>query len=150
MIFEKIHVDAIKPTKVNKFDAGFDIYTPVDLFLESSDLIKVPLGFRLQLPINTAGILMGRSGLGVKGIDPLEFYDPVILRVLGGLVDCNYIGEWGIILKNLGAMRVALSRGDRVAQFIVVVLSKHNEIVDGKCVARDGRGESGFGSSGSS
>lgn len=152
MIYEKVHPEAKVPTKVHLEDAGFDLFTPQEFVLPSSGLIRLSLGFRLQLPIKTAGILMGRSGLAVKGVDPLEFLDPETNRLLGGLIDCNYVGIWGVILKNLGSSNVSFSIGDKICQFVVVNLSD-DEIVEGSVpepmsvVGETSRGSKGFGSS---
>ena len=59
--------DEIKlPKRATKFSAGYDIYSPVDFKLEPGDIIKLPLGIRVEMNDNVFLMIVPRSGLGFK------------------------------------------------------------------------------------
>ena len=49
-------------------DAGADVYTPFDCTLNPGDIIKIPLGFGIEIPDGFAGYVFPRSSLAVKGL----------------------------------------------------------------------------------
>jgi dUTP pyrophosphatase len=125
------------PTKANEYDAGFDLYSTVELIIPSNTRKTVSTGIALQMPNGLAGLIWPRSGLSVNhGID-----------VLAGVVDSGYRGEIMVCLYNTSDKNVGINAGDRVAQIIFqevprVVLEVH------KTLGSSQRGESRFGSTG--
>jgi dUTP pyrophosphatase len=143
-----IHIDAKMPSKVNDTDAGYDIYCLEDYKMMNGDLIKCSTGIKMAIPQGHVGLLKGRSGLALGGIDPLEFYNPETnpIILLGGVIDSGYRGEIGVIIKNLGGGMREIKKGDRICQIIIL------SIFDGDIEQVDSldeteRGEKGFGSS---
>lgn len=59
--------DEIKlPQRATKGSAGYDFYTPVDIYLEPGQTIKIPTGIRCQMNPSWVLMLFPRSGLGFK------------------------------------------------------------------------------------
>jgi dUTP pyrophosphatase len=132
-----IDVLAQVPTKANNNDAGFDLYSTIDVIIEPKQRKTVNTGIALQMPDNLAGLIWPRSGLSVKqGID-----------VLAGVVDSGYRGEIMVCLYNTSDNDVVIRTGDRVAQIIFqevphVIMEVHESLGSSQ------RGSNGFGSSG--
>lgn len=132
-----IDVLAQVPTKANNNDAGFDLYSTVDVIIEPKQRKTVNTGIALQMPDNLAGLIWPRSGLSVKqGID-----------VLAGVVDSGYMGEVMVCLYNTSDNDVVIRTGDRIAQMIFqevphVIMMVHESLGSSQ------RGSNGFGSTG--
>ena len=137
-----LHPDAVAPSRTRPGDAGYDLRCVEPVALEPGERAMVATGVAIALPEACAGLVLPRSGLAAKhGLSVVN--GP-------GLIDPNYRGEIRVILVNLGAERFAAAAGDRIAQLLVVpfsapVVSVVDKLPDGG----DGRGASGFGSSGS-
>jgi dUTP pyrophosphatase len=128
---------AIIPTKANASDAGWDLYSTVDIVIPSKQRNTVKTGIALEIPEHMAGLIWPRSGLSVKkGID-----------VLAGVIDSGYRGEIMVCLYNTSDEHVSINRGDRIAQIIFqevpCVMMLHQE-----GLGSSQRGDNGFGSSG--
>jgi len=132
-----LDVTATIPTKANSSDAGWDLYSTVDIVIPSKQRNTVKTGIALEIPENMAGLIWPRSGLSVKkGID-----------VLAGVIDSGYRGEIMVCLYNTSDEHVSINRGDRIAQIIFqevpCVMMLHQE-----GLGSSQRGDNGFGSSG--
>ena len=99
----------------------------------------IPTGFAIELPPGFEGQVRPRSGLALKhGVTVLN---------APGTIDADYRGEIGVLLINHGEESFAVSRGARIAQFVVsrteaVILIETDEL------SGTSRGENGFGSTG--
>ena len=136
------------PTKARAGDAGFDLHCPSwdGVVLESGRTTQIPLGIASVIPEGWAALLLGRSGLGSKGLTPLgfAFEENGVLR-MGGLIDSGYRGEWVLLLHNLGET-VTIRPGDKVAQFILIeVPEAETRWADGPLPESE-RGTGGLGS----
>ncbi len=101
------------PEHASAHAAGMDLLAAVDapLVLEPGGRALVPTGIALALPPGHEAQVRPRSGLALKhGVTVLN--SP-------GTVDADYRGEVGVILANLGAEPVTVSRGMRIAQLVV-------------------------------
>ena len=56
------------PFRPHENDAGADVYVPFDCTLNPGDIIKIPLGFGLEIPDGYAGYVFPRSSLAIKGL----------------------------------------------------------------------------------
>lgn len=134
----KIKLDrtAYAPTRAHDTDAGLDIRTPIYFTLEPNSSYTVNTGVHVQLPPNTAGIIVSKSGLNVN-------HDITST----GLIDENYTGEIRVKLFNHGTKPHTFMRGDKITQLVVVpVLYESVEVVDE--LDQTERGDAGFGSTG--
>lgn len=145
---ELIHSEAKVPNKSHQHDGGYDITSIEDFNLMSGELKLCKTGIKIGIPEGYVGLLRGRSGLGVQGIDPLEFYYPDTqpLVLLGGVIDSNYRGEVGVIIKNLGSGIKIIKKGDRICQIIMLKIWDGGIMMVKKLGETD-RGSAGFGSS---
>ena len=96
----------------------------------------IDTGVHIQLPPNTAGVLMSKSGLNIKdGI------------VSDGLIDQGYTGSIKVKLYNHGTEAKSFARGDKISQLVVLpVLYVKVELVEE--IEGGDRGNDGFGSTG--
>ena len=104
------------------------------------DRALVPTGICLALPPNTEGQVRPRSGLAARhGLTVLN---------APGTIDADYRGEIQVLLVNLGAEAVTVTRGMRIAQLIVAPVAQAmlREVV---ALPQTPRGSGGFGSTGS-
>lgn len=127
---------AYPPVRAHDTDAGLDIRAERSEILNPQKSAIFNTGVHVQLPHNTAGVLMSKSGLNVKsGI------------VSTGLIDEGYTGEIVVKLYNLGENPVEIKAGDKITQLVVIpVLYEDIKIVDE--MKSSERGDNGFGSSG--
>lgn len=120
-------------------DAGVDLTATESAKLEPGERRLVSTGVAVAIPAGYAGFVQPRSGMAVKkGLGVLN--SP-------GLIDSGYRGELKVIVINLSQDAVALERGDRIAQLVIVpVPAVSYEEVDQLPASE--RGEGGFGSTG--
>lgn len=124
--------------------AGFDLIAAVEadapVVLEPQGRAAVPTGLVFELPTGFEAQVRPRSGLALKhGVTVLN--SP-------GTIDADYRGEVKVLLINLGDAPFEIRRGDRIAQVIVAPVTQV-EIVTVETVTETGRGQGGFGSTGS-
>ena len=135
---KKINPVGKVPTRAKSSDAGYDLYSTVDMPITPTARQLVPTGIAIEIPEGYYGRIAPRSGLAVRaGID-----------ILAGVVDSGYRNEIKVVMINLGEGLVSVNKGDRIAQLIIekcydVEWEEVNELSDSD------RGEGGFGSSGS-
>lgn len=123
--------------------AGLDLAAAVPaeapLSLAPGARALVPTGIAIALPAGFEGQVRPRSGLAARhGLTVLN---------APGTIDADYRGEVQVLLVNLGADPVTITRGMRIAQLVVapVVRAALQEVasLDGTA-----RGRGGFGSTG--
>lgn len=127
------------PIKAHPSDAGFDLCTWGNVFLEPGERYLASTGIAIAIPEGYAGLILPRSGLAYKkGVTVLN---------APGLIDPHYRGEVRINLINLGSERVMLKAYSRVAQLFIVPFPDA-EIIEVDHLDKTDRGASGHGSSG--
>ena len=126
----------ICPKRNSDEAAGYDLYTPEDVILKSRQLTKVPLDIQTAFTPGWVGLILDRSGLGVKGISRHA-----------GVIDSDYRGNWIVALYNHSDSDIEIKRGERVAQVVFVPIGiAEPEIVEQ--LPQTIRGSGGFGSTG--
>ncbi len=122
-------------------DAAIDLAARDRAVIEPGARARVGTGFAVAIPDGWCGLVLPRSGLALDhGLTVLN--SP-------GLIDAGYRGELQVVLVNLGDEAVAIERGRRIAQLLVIpVPDVAVDEVDELPPAVDDRGERGFGSSG--
>lgn len=151
----------IMPKKQHEEDAAFDLYVPEDVELHSGRQV-IDLKFSIELPIGYAATIQPRSGFSVRGIagdlfvhDGMNYEcfcsDHADSDVVRGLIDSNYRGSVGVILKTTEKwpedQKFVILKGTRIAQMQIievpyVMLREVEELSD------TDRGAGGFGSTG--
>jgi dUTP pyrophosphatase len=127
------------PAYARPDDAGLDLYAAEPVTLAPGARALVPTGIALAIPPGFAGFVLPRSGLALRhGVTVLN---------TPGLVDAGYRGEVKVLLVNHGEAPVSLSRGERVAQLVVLRVERV-ALVPVAELPESARGAGGFGSTG--
>lgn len=138
----KIMVDNknCEPIRKHKWDAGYDLVSNNETFtIKPNDKVKVYTGVKIEIPPRHMGLVVPRSGLGSK-------FRIGLANTLG-VIDTEYRGEIIVNLVNDGNENLEVKKYDRFCQLIILpVLIDNLRIVD--CISGTGRGENGFGSTG--
>lgn len=127
------------PARATPQAAGYDIRSATDVVLNPGEIRLISTGLIMELPEGMECQVRPRSGLALK-------YG-ITLPNSPGTIDPDYRGEVKIIIQNLGSEQVTLIRGERVAQ-LVFSLFESPEVSEVKELSSTGRGEDGFGSTG--
>lgn len=129
------------PEYATSDSAGLDLLAAVaeDLTLAPGARALVPTGLAVALPAGYEAQVRPRSGLALKhGVTVLN--SP-------GTIDADYRGEVGVILANLGESPFVVTRGMRIAQFVLAPVSRLAwQAVT--ALPDTARGAGGFGSTG--
>jgi dUTP pyrophosphatase len=124
--------------------AGADLYAAIapdaKMVIEPGARMLVPTGIAVQLPAGFEGQVRPRSGLALQ-------HGVTILNA-PGTIDCDYRGEIGVLLVNLGSEPFEVIRGARIAQLVVAPVA-HAVFVAVPALEDTARGTSGYGSTGS-
>lgn len=116
--------------------AGMDVEAAVrdDLVIAPGDIVLMPTGFRVSLPIGHEIQVRPRSGLAVK--------HGLTIVNSPGTIDSDYRGEVKVALINLGRKPYTVRRGDRIAQLVLAPVSraKLRLVTDLDKTARDAGG----------
>lgn len=129
------------PTHGSEYAAGMDLYACIDtpIVIAPHHTIKIGTGLAIELPENTFGGVVARSGLATKNG----------IRVCQGLavIDSDYRGEWIVPLHNDTDTPQIINPMERIAQLVVIpYLSVEFKEVDE--LSDTERGDKGFGDSG--
>ena len=133
--------DLAPPVYASDGAAGADLRAALEkpLIVAPGERILVPTGLVLEIPRGFEGQVRARSGLALK--QGLALANGV------GTIDADYRGEVGVLVVNLGAEPVTLTRGDRIAQIVIAPVAR--AIFEGVADLVDtARGAGGFGSTG--
>jgi len=141
--FRRLRPEAREPTRAHAGDAGYDLHSVEEVSLRPGGRALVRTGVSVAIPEGYAGLVLPRSGLAMRhGISPVN---------APGLIDSGYRGEIMVPLINHDRENTfRVERGMRIAQLVFVraeeVAFAEVEFLE---AGTDGRGEGGFGSSGS-
>jgi dUTP pyrophosphatase len=131
------------PERAHLGDAGYDLRSVERVHLAPGARALVRTGISVAIPEGYAGLVLPRSGLAIR--------HGISLVNTPGLIDSGYRGEIQVPLINHDREETFLiEEGTRIAQLVLVRAASaffaEAEFLES---AADGRGESGFGSSGS-
>jgi dUTP pyrophosphatase len=136
------HAEGLElPRYMTKDAAGMDVLAAVTapVLLLPGARALIPTGLQFAVPRGFEVQVRPRSGLALKhGVTVLN--SP-------GTIDADYRGEVQVILVNLGGDPFTVSRGERIAQFIIARVAR---AVLSQCedLPETDRGECGFGHTG--
>lgn len=125
------------PSRATPGSAGLDLCAASPVSLVPGARALVGTGFAVEIPDGHAGHIRPRSGLA-RDHGVVAF---------GGTIDADYRGELCVLLFNLGAEKVTIERGQRIAQLVVAPVSML-PAADVEVLGITERGTGGFGSSG--
>jgi dUTP pyrophosphatase len=128
------------PVYAHPGDAGADLIATDDVVLGPGERATVGTGLKIALPNGYVGFVVPRSGLAAK--------HGITIVNSPGTVDAGYRGELRVTLLNTDPREpYAISRGDRIAQLIVMPVPRVRFVEVERLPGSD-RGEGGFGSTG--
>jgi len=135
--FKKLHPDAVIPQRAHGDDAGMDVYCTEDLRIPSRGDIITGLGLACKFPKGYALLVYNKSGRATK------------LKLDKGaeVIDSGYRGEIHVHLFNHSDLNVIISKGEKIAQLILVPIWAGQPIEVDELDDTE-RGDGGFGSSG--
>ena len=132
-----VETGAYVPERAHKTDAGLDVRARYDRLVEAHGSALIHTGLHVELPHNTAGLLVTKSGLNVKhGITST------------GLIDEGYTGEIIVKLYNNSDEDYLVRAGDRISQLVVIPVLYEDIHFRDSLDENTERGGRGFGSSG--
>lgn len=133
----KIKLDeGAKVARAHKADAGLDLFTRKDFFVNARDSAEIDTGVHVQIPFGFFGDIRSKSGL--------LFSKSIITD---GTIDSGYTGSIKVKLINLGVSSVKFKAGDKIAQ-MVISRCELPEIFEVSELEKTERGDNGFGSTG--
>ncbi len=141
--FRRLRPEARIPARAHGGDAGYDLCSVDEASLAPGGRAFIRTGISVAIPEGYAGLVLPRSGLAMRhGVAPVN---------TPGLIDSGYRGEIMVPLINHDPRETfRVERGMRIAQLVFVraedVAFAEVEVLE---AGADGRGEGGFGSSGS-
>ena len=133
--------DLAPPHYASEGAAGADLRAAIDepLTIPPGGRVLIPTGLVLEIPTGFEGQVRARSGLALR--KGLALVNGV------GTVDADYRGEVGVAVVNLGAERVTIARGERIAQLVIAPVARA-AYVEADALQGSIRGTGGFGSTG--
>ncbi|HEX5700103.1 MAG TPA: dUTP diphosphatase [Rubrobacter sp.] len=141
--FRRLVPEAGMPERAHSGDAGYDLRSVERVDLAPGARVLVRTGISVAIPEGHAGLVLPRSDLAIR--------HGISLVNTPGLIDSGYRGEIQVPLINHDREETFLiEEGTRIAQ-LVLVRAAAAFFVEAEFLesTADGRGESGFGSSGS-
>ena len=136
--FVKKHNDAKLPKKNHSNDTGYDVFSVEDKLVPAHGSAVVDVGLEFgYIPEGYWIAVESRSGLSFK-------HNVIAHR---GILDNGYRGNAGILLYNLSDKDYQVTKGDRIAQFVLYPII-HADIGWTDQAVESTRGNNGFGSSG--
>lgn len=133
----KLNPLAIKPTRHNETDAGWDLYSIEDCLVLQGRPSKIKTGLAIKIPEGYVGMICSRGSTGSHG-----------LEVGAGIVDSGFCGEIEVILNNLNNNPAIVHVGAKVAQLVIMPILQLHGVFEVKELWNSERGNKGWGSSG--
>lgn len=138
--FKKLCADVELPKQGSEFSLGFDLYLPEDIEIAPSEYgVKVPLGIAYEPPVGYGAMVTLRSSTG--------YYTTLRMSNAVGIIEEDYRGEISLLLDNIGEYPVHLTKGERIAQLVLLPLPRV-EVLEVQEINATSRGSNGFGSTG--
>ena len=113
---------------------GYDLFTPIDFQILPKEQKTVFIDLAIASPEGYYGQLMSKSGLTV-------LYE---LEVKAGVIDPDFTGKIGVVLKNNSDQPIERLAGEQIAQLLFIKVATPT-LVPVTSLARTERGKYGFG-----
>ena len=113
---------------------GYDLFTPVDLLIQPNKQKTVFRDLAVTPPEGYYAQLMSKSGLTV-------LYE---LEVKAGVIDPDFTGNIGVVLKNNSDQPIERVASEQIAQLLLIKVATPT-LVQVTSLAKTERGKYGFG-----
>jgi len=134
---KKFFPDVELPEYALGSDVGIDLRANETVNLSPYEQKKVRTGLAIQIPENHVGLIRDRAGIVTK----------MGVHTAAGTFDPAYRGEVSIVLVNFGEEKVTIEKGMRIAQMIILPVTKV-KVQEVKSLPITDRYDRGFGSTG--
>lgn len=134
---KKVHPAAIEPSKGTRGAACFDLFAVKDVELKPGEMLRVGVGFEIEVPPDHALMIYSRSGQG--------FNNKVTLVNGTGVIDSDYRGHVLVGLQNNGSETYFQPYGKAIAQAMLVYVP-FTSLEFTEDLSETDRGANGFGS----
>lgn len=135
---KKLHPDAKLPASGHPGDAGIDFYALEEVTFAPGAQERVRTGLALEIPEGYVGLVWDKSGISFnKG-----------LKVVGGVIDAPFRGEFVASMVNLSQQTQVLEKGQKFTQMLIQKFATP-EIIEATELSDTVRGEGREGSTGS-
>ena len=132
--FQKLSEKAISPHQATPGSVGYDLFTPVDFLIQPNEQKTVFIDLAVMPPEGYYAQLMSKSGLMV-------LYE---LEVSRGVIDPDFTGNIGVVLKNNSDQLIERLVGEQIAQLLFIKVATPI-LVQVTSLVKTERGEYGFG-----
>ena len=133
--YEKLSDRAKAPKRATPGSIGLDLFTPTDMFIPAKEQVLIHTDLILVPTLGHYICIASKSGLALK-------YG---LTVEGGVVDPDYRGNVGVLLRNHSDQAHLFEEGEVIAQ-VIMEKAAMPEVVEMKIAKDTERGTGGFGS----
>jgi len=133
--FKRLTDTAKLPNYANPGDAGMDVYADEDVVIKPHETVFISTGLAAAVPEGYAALAWDKSGVARKKG----------LKVMGGVLDAPYRGEWLIGLFNTGIVDQSFCKGEKITQVLIQKVERA-EIEEVTELDETERGTGGFGS----
>ena len=106
---KKLRNDVKLPSYALAGDAGLDMFSDEDVTIESGKQHVFATGFALEIPEGYCTLVWDKGGLSQKHG----------LKVMGGVFEYTYRGEYMICLLNTSDKSYGFKKGDKIAQLLI-------------------------------
>jgi len=133
---KKLKENAKLPKYHHPGDVGMDVYSMETVTVKPGEHYRFWHGFAFEFPPGYSALFMDKSSISKAG-----------LKVMGGVFDPGYRGEYNSHLVNLSDKSYTFEEGDKIAQIVIVPI-EIAELEEVHALAESARGEGNFGSTG--
>ena len=133
--YEKLSDRAKAPKRATPGSIGLDLFTPTDMFIPAKEQVLIHTDLILVPTPGHYIRIASKSGLALK----------YRLTIEGGVVDPDYRGNIGVLLRNHSDQAQILEEGEAIAQ-VIMEKAAMPVVVEMKISMDTQRGTGGFGS----
>ncbi|MDP2788622.1 MAG: dUTP diphosphatase [bacterium] len=134
---KKLKPDAKLPTHGHPGDAGMDFYAIEEIVFAPGAQMRVHTGVALEIPEGYVGLVWDKSGVSFnKG-----------LKIMGGVIDASFRGEFVASMVNLSGTTQVLGKGQKFTQMLIQKF-EHCDILEVDEISETVRGGGREGSTG--
>ena len=132
--FQKLSERAVSPHRATPGSVGYDLFTPIDFQIQPKEQKTVFIDLAIVPPEGYYAQLMSKSGLTI-------LYE---LEVKAGVIDPDFTGNIGVVLKNNSDQPIECLAGEQIAQLLFIKVATPT-LIQVTSLAKTERGEYGFG-----
>ena len=132
--FQKLTEKAITHHRATAGSVGYDLFTPIDFEIQLQEQKIIFTDLAVSVPKGHYAQLMSKSGLTVS-------YE---LEVKAGVIDPDFTGNIGVVLKNNSNKSIKRASGDSIAQILFIKIATPI-LVQVPVLAKTQCGKHGFG-----